>query len=100
MKLAFCALFFVGLIIRGSTANAVEILDEKPSKKYSIITMFSIKKNKMEKIIEDMKKKADAVGADAVILECKTGESINTGLLKIRIMGSRDACQGTAIKYK
>lgn len=98
MKTFFVVLFLI--VFFTSSAFAVELLEEKPTRKYSIVNLYSIKKNKMDKIISEIKKKAEKDGADAVIFNCTAGKALNAGFLKVRLLGTRDACSATAIKWK
>jgi len=83
------------------SAFALEVIEGKPGRKYEIVSPVSSDKTNNEKAFADLKKKAEKMGADAIIdLHCKAGEKIRTGLLQIRMLGQSSSCEGTAVKWK
>jgi uncharacterized protein YbjQ (UPF0145 family) len=83
------------------SAFALEIFEGKPGRKYEMVSPISSDKTNNEKAFADLKKKAEKMGADAIIdMHCKAGEKIRTGLLQVRMLGQSSSCEGTAVKWK
>lgn len=98
MKRLICTLIAV---LFTQNVFALETIEGKPTKKYSVISPISSNKSSVEKSFADLQKKAEKMGADALInWSCTAPEAINQGLLKIRAFGSSASCQGTAVKWQ
>lgn len=98
MKKVIIAICFIFI---AQNVFAVEIVEGKPDRKYSVLSPISSNKANSEKAFLDVKNKAEKMGADAIInWSCDAGEAVNRGLLKIRFGGVSAKCEGTAIKWK
>lgn len=84
-----------------STVFALETIDGKPSKPYSVISPISSDKGSVDKAFKKLQQKAESLGADALIdWNCEAGQKIRTGLLQLKTLGSSAICEGVAIKWK
>lgn len=78
---------------------AIEVLEERPNKPYSIISPISADAGSADKAFTKLKKKAESLGANAIIdWQCSAQEKLNSPFtFSIK---SPSVCQGTAIKLK
>ncbi len=80
----------------------VEMIEEKPSRPYSVITPLSSDKSSLEDAYADLRKKAAKLGADAVIeYQCNKGQKMRGGGVfgigqKVTV---KAGCEGKAVKW-